>query len=628
MSKESRILQILDSSLDAVVTIDSDGKVVHWNDQAERIFGWTRTEVSGRPLSELIIPEKFVKQHEQGMKHYMKTGEGPVLGRRIEIEGQDKAGEIFPIELSITPVRVDNDAAGFTGFIRDLRGLKDRECQLRLYDERVRKIVDSSQDGFWDIQMSNVGSALSDRCSTMLGYSAGYLSEVPPPESEMLHPQDRARVEEAWTAMLSKETKEYRVQYRMRDCDNEWRTVRDKGEVVELDLNGAPARVMGTRSEVLNGESADIPSGFDTQRVESLGIVASGFAHDLNNILAVIGGHASLMSESTLLAGSLVDNVDAIQLAVARLRSLVENMMALGNPLEYRQTEIDLGQSVSSTINLIRPSLGTGYDVRFKSTLSSSACIQTDPALFQQALVNLILNAKDFRAGGGTVSITLSQIKKKGKAWCRLVVADDGSGIDEAIIDRIFEPFFTTKDTGRGFGIGLSVVKTLSDKVSGSLTAANSTTGSGAVFTLEIPLSVAVHSTASEHNNSEHAADVILIEDHDMLRPMIAETISLAGYRVRSFAGYKSALADESVSKGDFSVLVVDVNLRDGVGTELVHILEERLSRPLPVLFTTGGSDEVAHGQLLPHQRLLLKPFGIEELSSMIRELCDLSARL
>ena len=201
MSKESRILQILDSSLDAVVTIDSEGKVVHWNDQAERIFGWTRCEVFERRLSELIIPEKFVKQHEQGMKHYLRTGEGPVLGRRIEIEGQNKAGEIFPIELSISPVRVDNDAAGFTGFIRDLRGLKDRECQLRLYDERVRKIVDSSQDGFWDIQMSKVGSGLSDRCSTMLGYSAGYLSEVPPHESEMLHPQDRARVEAAWMSI-------------------------------------------------------------------------------------------------------------------------------------------------------------------------------------------------------------------------------------------------------------------------------------------------------------------------------------------------------------------------------------------------------------------------------------------
>ena len=628
MSNESRILQILDSSLDAVVTIDNDGNVVHWNDQAEHIFGWTRSEVSGKPLSQLIIPQKFVAQHEQGMKHYLKTGEGPVLGRRIEIEGQDKDGEIFPIELSITPVRVDNDAAGFTGFIRDLRGLKDRECQLRLYDERVRKIVDSSQDGFWDIQMSKVGSGLSDRCSTMLGYSAGYLSEVPPHESEMLHPQDRARVEAAWMSMLSGKTTEYRVEYRMRDSDNEWRTVRDKGEVVELDLNGAPARVMGTRSEVLANENATITSNNDTQRIESLGIVASGFAHDLNNILAVIGGHASLMSESTNLPGSLVDNVDTIQLSVARLRSLVENMMALGNPIEYRPVEMDLDQSVSSAINLLRPSLGSGYKVEFKSTLSPSACIQADPALFQQAVVNLILNAKDFCSDGGNVTVTLSGFEKNKKGWGRLVVGDDGSGIDEAIIDRIFEPFFTTKDTGRGFGIGLSVVKTLCDKVSGSVTAANSTSGSGAVFTLEIPLSNVDESTATGTQDPKWSDDVILIEDHDMLRPMIAETISLAGYRVRSFSGVKTALADESVLNGAFRVLVVDVNLKDGTGTELVRVLEERLSRPLPVLFTTGGSDKVDHGQLQSHQRLLLKPFGIEGLSRMIQELCDLSARL
>lgn len=617
MSRESRILQILDSSLDAVVTIDSNGKVVHWNDQAERIFGWTRSEVSGKKLSELIIPEKFVQQHEQGMKHYMKTGEGPVIGRRIEIEAQDRAGAIFPIELSVSAVRVDNDAAGFTGFIRDLRGLKDRECQLRLYDERVRKIVDSSQDGFWDIQMSRVGSALSDRCSTMLGYPAGYLSEVPPHESEMLHPQDRAKVENAWSAMLSGESKEYRVEYRMRNLKNEWCNVRDKGEVVELDLNGMPSRVMGTRSEVTS------EGGSATQSVESLGIVASGFAHDLNNILAVIGGHASLMSESPSLPVELCDNVNTIQLSVARLRSLVENMMSLGKPADYRLTEINIGSSVASIISLIRPSLGADFQIQFNNDLGPEALVLADPTLLQQALINLILNSEDFTDGDGRVVISLSGFTENELSWAKIVVADTGKGIDSKVIDRIFEPFYTTKDTGRGFGIGLSVVKAFADKVSGRVTAANSAEGGGAIFTLEIPLASqpSCASEAGTVNDSAADADVILVEDHDMLRPMIAETISLAGYRVRSFSGFESVISDEAIINGEFGVLVVDINLKDGVGTELVSLLEKRLSRRLPVLFTTGGSDEVDLGDLLPHQKILLKPFGIEELSNAIREL-------
>jgi PAS domain S-box-containing protein len=617
MSRESRILQILDSSLDAVVTIDSNGKVVHWNDQAERIFGWSRSEVSGKKLSELIIPEKFVQQHEQGMKHYMKTGEGPVIGRRIEIEAQDRAGEIFPIELSISAVRVDNDAAGFTGFIRDLRGLKDRECQLRLYDERVRKIVDSSQDGFWDIQMSRVGSALSDRCSTMLGYPAGYLSEVPPHESEMLHPQDRAKVESAWSAMLSGESKEYRVEYRMRDFENEWRNVRDKGEVVELDLNGKPSRVMGTRSEVTS------EGGSATQSVESLGIVASGFAHDLNNILAVIGGHASLMSESPSLPVELCDNVNTIQLSVARLRSLVENMMSLGKPADYRLTEINIGSSIASIISLIRPSLGSDFQIQFNNDLGPEALVLADPTLLQQALINLILNSEDFTDGDGRVVISLSGFTENELSWAKIVVADTGNGIDSKVIDRIFEPFYTTKDTGRGFGIGLSVVKAFADKVSGRVTVANSAEGGGAIFTLEIPLASQPSCAfeAGTVNDSATVADVILVEDHDMLRPMIAETISLAGYRVRSFSGFESVISDEAIINGEFGVLVVDINLKDGVGTELVSLLEKRLSRRLPVLFTTGGSDEVDLGDLLPHQKILLKPFGIEELSNAIREL-------
>ncbi len=626
MSRESRILQILDSSLDAVVTIDNSGRVVHWNDQAERMFGWSRDEVSGIPLSQLIIPEKFVKQHEEGMKHYMKTGEGPVLGRRIEIEAQDKDGEIFPIELSISPVRVDNDAAGFTGFIRDLRGLKDRECQLRLYDERVRKIVDSSQDGFWDIQMSRVGSALSARCSTMLGYPAGYLSEVPPHESEMLHPQDRAKVEKAWQAVVSGDTNEFRVDYRMRDSENNWRTVCDKGEVVELDLNGSPSRVMGTRWESASNDRQKGKAELDRQRVESLGIVASGFAHDLNNILAVIGGHASLMSESESLPDPIGDSVDTIQLAVARLRSLVENMMALGKPLDYRQAEINLGHEITTIINLIRPSLGAGSNLRFTNTLSSEVHVLADPTLLQQALVNLILNAEDFSETDGDVLIELSGFTEKEQEWARVVVSDHGPGIDPKILGKIFEPFFTTKDTGRGFGIGLSVVKTLAEKVSGRVDASNMKEGPGACFTLEIPLCTEV--TSVSEVASKTSQDVVLIEDHDMLRPMIAETISLAGYRVRAFSGFEAALADEAVGHGDFAVLVVDVNLRDGLGTELVRILEERLARPLPVLFTTGGSDSVDADTLAPHQRLLMKPFGIEDISRMIDELSALSDTL
>ena len=626
MSRESRILQILDSSLDAVVTIDNSGRVVHWNDQAERMFGWSRDEVSGIPLSQLIIPEKFVKQHEEGMKHYMKTGEGPVLGRRIEIEAQDKDGEIFPIELSISPVRVDNDAAGFTGFIRDLRGLKDRECQLRLYDERVRKIVDSSQDGFWDIQMSRVGSALSARCSTMLGYPAGYLSEVPPHESEMLHPQDRAKVEKAWQAVVSGDTNEFRVDYRMRDSENNWRTVCDKGEVVELDLNGSPSRVMGTRWESASNDRQKGKAELDRQRVESLGIVASGFAHDLNNILAVIGGHASLMSESESLPDPIGDSVDTIQLAVARLRSLVENMMALGKPLDYRQAEINLGHEITTIINLIRPSLGAGSNLRFTNTLSSEVHVLVDPTLLQQALVNLILNAEDFSETDGDVLIELSGFTEKEQEWARIVVSDHGPGIDPKILGKIFEPFFTTKDTGRGFGIGLSVVKTLAEKVSGRVDASNMKEGPGACFTLEMPLCTEV--TSVSEVASKTSQDVVLIEDHDMLRPMIAETISLAGYRVRAFSGFEAALADEAVGHGDFAVLVVDVNLRDGLGTELVRILEERLARPLPVLFTTGGSDSVDADTLAPHQRLLMKPFGIEDISRMIDELSALSDTL
>ena len=194
--KRSRIAEVLDSALDAVVTIDASGAVVDWNDQAVEIFGWSRDEIKGKTLTETIIPEKYAKMHAEGLRRFAETGYGPVIGKRIEIEARDRDGVHFPVELSITPIRIDKDAAGFTGFIRDLRRLHDRQEKLELSDQRLQLILDGASEGFWDIHLDSERSALSSRCSTMLGYESGDLANTAPPESDLIHPDDKALSQE------------------------------------------------------------------------------------------------------------------------------------------------------------------------------------------------------------------------------------------------------------------------------------------------------------------------------------------------------------------------------------------------------------------------------------------------
>ncbi len=132
---------MLSTALDAIVTIDSEGKVHDFNAASEKLFGYTREEALGQDMAELIVPEKYREAHREGMRHWHATGEANVFGIRIEIEAQDKSGKIFPIELAITPLGLEDDTY-FTGFIRDITEQKRAEKELRL----AANAFDASED--------------------------------------------------------------------------------------------------------------------------------------------------------------------------------------------------------------------------------------------------------------------------------------------------------------------------------------------------------------------------------------------------------------------------------------------------------------------------------------------------
>ena len=199
----TRVQQVLDSALDAVVSIDLDGRIVVWNGRAEELFGWSFEEVSGQLLEETIIPEDLIQEHREGISRFLETGSGTMIGKPTQLEALHRSGRRIPIELSITPIRIEQDAAGFTGFIRDLRPARERQRMLEVSDERLQRVLDGSDQGFWDIYLDGQRSALSSRCSTMLGFPSGTIANVPPAESAELHPEDRERVQTAWEDHLT-----------------------------------------------------------------------------------------------------------------------------------------------------------------------------------------------------------------------------------------------------------------------------------------------------------------------------------------------------------------------------------------------------------------------------------------
>ena len=296
---------LLDTALDAVITCDTNSQIIDWNQGAANLFGWSREEAIGLKLTNTVIPEDLRDAHNAGMKHFLRSGKGPVLGSRIEIEAIDRTGRRFPIELSINPIKT---SAGmiFSAFLRDITPRIEREELLAKNKTRLQTAIDSMQAGTWSFEFSKgkelVSSEVDDRQQELLGTDANKI----PPERVSVHEDDTKFIENSWENLLSGNTGRYEVSYRIHVNSDTiaWRrdlamlAVEEDSDENITDFDGkipVRTRVVGITEDIT--EAKDLESKFQAAtKLEAVGKIASGFAHDLNNVLAAIAGHATLAS--------------------------------------------------------------------------------------------------------------------------------------------------------------------------------------------------------------------------------------------------------------------------------------------------------------------------------------------
>src|SRR5881392_36392 len=197
-ASEERIRLILDSALDALVTIDHTGTITGWSRQAETLFGWSAGEALGRLLSETIIPERYRAEHTQGLERYLATGEGPLLNRRIEVSALRRDQNEFPMELAITPIRSGNSVS-FSAFVRDLTERKRAEAALRESQELLEGIVNSSDDAIISKTLGGIITSWNPGAERLFGYTAQQAIGRPmlmifPPERKGEEPGILARI--------------------------------------------------------------------------------------------------------------------------------------------------------------------------------------------------------------------------------------------------------------------------------------------------------------------------------------------------------------------------------------------------------------------------------------------------
>jgi two-component system, cell cycle sensor histidine kinase and response regulator CckA len=345
------------------------------------------------------------------------------------------------------------------------------------------------------------------------------------------------------------------------------------------------------------------------QKMEAVGRLAAGVAHDFNNILTVILGNTSMQLRNPQLDKKLTSSLTQVQRAAERATALTRQLLAYSRKQIIQRRPLALNEVVEQTVAMLRRLIGEhiALDMQLAPDLPP---IFADPSNVEQVIMNLALNARDAMPDGGKLTLTTTRVEVDEASRARhpesqvgsyicLAVKDTGYGMDAATVGRIFEPFFTTKDPGQGTGMGLATVYGVL-KQHGGWIEVDSTPGRGTTICTFFPLSVegfvpapAKPESSPIESTPTNAITILVVEDEEMLREFVSEALAALGYRVLSAANGKDALNVWAEHRDDIDLLLTDVVMPESIsGRQLAHTLI--LDKPnLKVIFTSGYSSEL-----------------------------------
>jgi PAS domain S-box-containing protein len=508
---ERRNAAILESALDAIVTIDNLGKVVEFNPAAERIFGYSRRDAIGRDIAQLILSPLLHQGEHESFVQRLQVGDGFALNDRMEMPAARVNGEQFPVELSIARIS-SGDPPLFTWFIRDITERKTAEQAHESLESQLR----------------------------------------------------------------------------------------------------------------------------ESQKMEAIGRLAGGVAHDFNNILGSILGNLELAREDTSGNARAQESLDEIQKAGLRARDLVQQILSFSRRQPTARRVVHLPEVVEESVRLLRATLPARVQVDCKID-ASTPVVLADPSQMGQVLLNLGTNAAHAIAEMGLITIRVGGVVLDGAAakavaglrpglHAVISVTDTGTGIDEAHLDQIFEPFFTTKAVGEGTGLGLSVAHGIMRAHDGAIVV-RSEPGKGSRFELYLPSAEGIRETEAPKEivpekitaSGEH---ILYIDDDEALVYIVKRLLERQGYRVSGYRNPRLALEALRSSSERFHLVITDYSMPGMSGLDVARAIRE-LRPSLPVAMASGYvTDEL---------KTQAAEAGIRELifkQNVVDEFCEVVHRL
>jgi PAS domain S-box-containing protein len=508
------------------------------------------------------------------------------------------------------------------------------ERQLRKSNERFQAVVRATNDAVrdWDIATGTVW--WNEGAETQFGLDNADTGSGLRTWSSRIHPDDRDGVLDSLDRDLASGDTQWSARYRFRRGDGSYVVVADRGQIVR-DQAGKAVRFLAGMRDVTELRALEEQLR-QSQRLEAVGQLTCGGAHDFNTLLTVMLGNAEVLEEELADDPRRQSLAAMIVSAAQRGADLTQRLLAFARKQALSPASVDVNQLISGMNQLLHRALTESIEIALYPGNSLWPAL-VDPAQLENALLNLSLNARDAMPQGGRLTIETENVELDEEFCARhsdvrpgryvlVAVTDTGSGIAPEHMSRLFEPFFTTKAKGKGTGLGLPMVYGFI-KQSGGHIGIYSEVGHGTAVRMYLPRTPDDTPTVSlpvlDDSVPRGTEVVLLVEDDRLVRHYVAEQLESLGYRV--LLAENGAAALPMVQQGDaIDLLLTDVIMPGMSGRELADAA--RVLRPgLKVLYCSGYSEDaiIHQGRLDPGVQLLAKPFRRGELARRVREVLD-----
>ena len=627
-----QLSQAVEHSPASVVITDRQGLIEYVNPKFTRVTGYSRTEVIGQT-------PRILKSGEMSQDEYRRLWQTISSGGtwQGEFHNRKKSGELYWEYASISPII---DAGGavthFVAVKEDITARKEAQLALQQSEEKFREFFMTSRDCVFITTPAGAFVDFNDATLPLLGF-------------ERRADLARQRVQDLYASPADRENLMQLIGAQGYVQDYPVTLRRASGTFVDVlvttsslrNADGSVRAMVGTIRDISERKRADEDRQRleaqlqQAQKMDAVGRLAGGVAHDFNNMLNVIIGYSDMLMERLPADDPSLDDLREIRHAATRSADLTGQLLAFARRQTVAPKVLDLNVVIGERAKMLCRLIGE--EIAFSVVPGADLwAVSIDPSQLDQILANLSVNSRDAIGGVGSIVITTKNAHLDAAYgaqhpgfevgdFVQLTLSDTGCGMDRETLDRIFEPFFTTKEPGKGTGLGLATIYGIV-KQNGGFINVDSEPGRGTTFTIYLPRhdSAAADEQESEDRLLTGSETILVVEDEAQILRMCQRVLESAGYRVLAAASPVSALVLAEQHPGPIHLLLSDVVMPDMNGKQLQARIEAAVPGLRTVFMSGYTADVVAHrGVLDAGIRFLQKPFSPRDLTRRVREALD-----